>query len=354
MDEYSALAQRVVLTMDDVQGCLVLSRDGLVLGAYPDEEESAVKVAWLRFVHVGDARRSFVEFGDQTWAYVHRGPYAAFVVSGLAVRAGVLLDQLEQGLMVAEQSRAKRDATRIPEAPAAPTGRPRTNLHPPDRTPAAETASAEAWSAPAEMSAPPAAPPAEMSAPPAAPPVAPPAGGPIEVPPAQPSRPTTSFRRPEPAGEAEPPSTSLPPGGSPDLAAARPHVAAQPEEASAASQPGIDLESLYAEFADLEAADAAEESSASEPAAGSLAPTEATVDAAPDVTAAAPADAAPPGSPSPEDPSEPLLPTMARPARPMVPEDEVEEPTPEVDRVLLAKEFSGLLQLDADDDEARS
>ena len=28
MDEFAALAQRVVLTMDDVRGCLVLSRDG--------------------------------------------------------------------------------------------------------------------------------------------------------------------------------------------------------------------------------------------------------------------------------------------------------------------------------------
>ena len=37
MDEYSALAQRVVRTMDDVRGCLILSRDGLVLGAYPEE-----------------------------------------------------------------------------------------------------------------------------------------------------------------------------------------------------------------------------------------------------------------------------------------------------------------------------
>ena len=36
MDEYVALAQRVVLTMGDVQGCLVLSRDGLILAAFPE------------------------------------------------------------------------------------------------------------------------------------------------------------------------------------------------------------------------------------------------------------------------------------------------------------------------------
>src|SRR2546422_235594 len=59
MDEYAALAQRVVLTMDDVRGCLVLSRDGMVLGAYPEEDEQAFKPAWLKFVHVGEARRGF-------------------------------------------------------------------------------------------------------------------------------------------------------------------------------------------------------------------------------------------------------------------------------------------------------
>ena len=39
MDEYSALAQRVAMTMDDVRGCLLLSRDGLVLGAFPEDGE---------------------------------------------------------------------------------------------------------------------------------------------------------------------------------------------------------------------------------------------------------------------------------------------------------------------------
>jgi len=130
MDEYGALAQRVVLTMDDVRGCLVLSRDGLVLGAFPEDEEAIVKPAWLRFTHVGDARRSFVEFGDQIWAFLHRGPYAAFVVSGTSVRPGVLLDQLEQALLTAEESRTKRDSLRVPDATGAPSGRPRTPLHP--------------------------------------------------------------------------------------------------------------------------------------------------------------------------------------------------------------------------------
>jgi hypothetical protein len=131
MDEYSALAQRVAMTMDDVRGCLVLSRDGLVLGAFPEESETTMKPAWLRFVNVGEARRSFVEFGDQIWAYIFRGPYAAFVISGTSVRPGVLLDQLEMALLTAEEARQKRDTLRVPEAPNAPSGKPRTSLHPP-------------------------------------------------------------------------------------------------------------------------------------------------------------------------------------------------------------------------------
>src|SRR5436190_3465331 len=133
MDEYAALAQRVVLSMDDVRGCLVLSRDGLVLGAFPEDDEDAIKPAWLRFVAVGDAKKSFVEFGDQIWAFVNRGPYAAFVVAGPAVRPGILIDQLEQALLVADESRAKRETLKLPDASGAPSGKPRTSLHPQER-----------------------------------------------------------------------------------------------------------------------------------------------------------------------------------------------------------------------------
>ena len=81
MDDYSALAQRISLNVREVRGCLLLSRDGLVLGAYPDEEEGIAKTAWLRFCALGEPERSFVEFTDQVWAFVHRGPYGAFAVA---------------------------------------------------------------------------------------------------------------------------------------------------------------------------------------------------------------------------------------------------------------------------------
>ena len=81
MDDYSALAQRIAVSVSGVRGSLILSRDGLVLGAHPEGDESLAKPAWLKFVTLGEPDRSFVEFADQVWAFVKRGPYAAFAVA---------------------------------------------------------------------------------------------------------------------------------------------------------------------------------------------------------------------------------------------------------------------------------
>ena len=130
MDDYSALAQRISVSVSGVSGALILSRDGLVLGAYPAEDESLAKSAWLRFTALGEPERSFVEFPDQVWAYVRRGPYAAFAIAEVGIRPGVLVDQMEQVLLVAEEGRSRRDTLRVPDANAAPSGKPRTSLHP--------------------------------------------------------------------------------------------------------------------------------------------------------------------------------------------------------------------------------
>lgn len=130
MEEFSALAARVAASVVELRGCLILSRDGLVLGAFPEGQEGLVKPAWLRFAVVGEPEKGFIEFGDEIWVYVRRGPYAAFAVSGLGVRPGLLIDQLDQMLYSAEEIRARREALRLPEVPAAPSGKPRTSLHP--------------------------------------------------------------------------------------------------------------------------------------------------------------------------------------------------------------------------------
>jgi hypothetical protein len=152
MNDYSALAQRVSTSVTGVRGCLMLSRDGMVLGAHPEgEAETHIRSSWMRFATVGDPERSYVEFPDQVWAFVRRGGYSAFAVADAGVRPGVLVDLLEQALMVGEQDRARdRDAMRLPEAPVAPSGKPRISMHKQERAEREDTPA----SAPPEVTSP--------------------------------------------------------------------------------------------------------------------------------------------------------------------------------------------------------
>ncbi len=135
MNDYSALAQRVSMSIEGVRGCLMLSRDGMVLGAHPEgESETHIRSSWVRFAAVGDPERSYVEYPDQVWAFVRRGSYSAFAVADAGVRPGVLVDLLDQALMVGEQDRARdRDTLRVPETPVAPSGKPRMRMHKQER-----------------------------------------------------------------------------------------------------------------------------------------------------------------------------------------------------------------------------
>lgn len=129
MEDLSALAARLAAGVGDVRGCLIVSRDGLVMGAHPEDAEAQLKPAWLRFAALGEPNRSFVQFGDEIWCYVRRGAYAAFLVTSVAIRPGLAIDQIEQALLTAEEARSKRESLKVPEAPAAPSGKPRTPLH---------------------------------------------------------------------------------------------------------------------------------------------------------------------------------------------------------------------------------
>jgi hypothetical protein len=252
MDDYSGLAARVAAGVAGLRGCLILSRDGLVLGAHPGDDETVAKPSWLKFATLGEPEKSFVEFPDQTWVYVHRGPYAAFAVAEAGVRPGLLIDQLEQALLIAEESRTKRDGLRAPEAASQPAG-PRTTLHPTTTTELPEAA-------------------------------------PVSV-------------RPQQAGAV---------AGSPP---ARPPARPAPEEAPA-------------------------------PTSASRAP-----DAVPEAPTAptVPEEAPPPEPPRHEKPK-----LMTTPVIPDRGPDDDEGESGEVDRVLLAQEFSGLLQDTGSDDEASS
>jgi hypothetical protein len=112
--DYTALASRVAARAE-VLGCLILSRDGLVLGAFPPHGEGDITPAWLRFSGVGEPQRGFITFRDELWAYAAHGDYAAFAVALSTARAGIILDLLEQALMEADQARGRHDAVRPPE-----------------------------------------------------------------------------------------------------------------------------------------------------------------------------------------------------------------------------------------------
>jgi hypothetical protein len=130
MEDFAELAARVAAGVGGLRGCLILSRHGLVLGAHPEGDESVAKPRWLRFALLGEPDRSFVEFPDQVWAYVHRGPYAAFAVADAGIRPGLLIDQMEQALLMAEEARTRREGLRAPEAVGTSAPGPRTPLHP--------------------------------------------------------------------------------------------------------------------------------------------------------------------------------------------------------------------------------
>ena len=103
--DFSALAARIAADIQDLRGCVIVSRDGLVLGSHPVDAENILRPAWLRFASLGDVEKGFIQFGGELWVYVRRGPYASFAVSNSVSRPGLLLDELEQVLLAAEEAR---------------------------------------------------------------------------------------------------------------------------------------------------------------------------------------------------------------------------------------------------------
>ena len=136
MEDFNALAVALGAGIADVRACLILSGDGLVLGAHPATAEVDARPARIKLAAIGEPERGFLQFGTEIWCYVRRGPYAALAVSGTAARPGLVMDQMEQVLLAAEESRSHRESLRADAATAAPpvpTTRPRTPLHPEPR-----------------------------------------------------------------------------------------------------------------------------------------------------------------------------------------------------------------------------
>jgi len=112
--DFAALSQAVVAGLPEVRSCLIVSRDGLALGASPATEEGRTLNVWTRIAALGDVERGFVTVRDEVWVFCRRGAYGAVATAASTTRPGLVLDRLEQIVLVAEEARVRKDAVRPP------------------------------------------------------------------------------------------------------------------------------------------------------------------------------------------------------------------------------------------------
>jgi hypothetical protein len=357
MEEFLALAARVAASVRDLRGVLILSRDGLVLGAFPEGDEALIKPAWLRFAGLGEPEKGFVEFADELWVYVRRGPYASFAVSGSHARPGLVMDQLEQMLLAAEEVRAKREI-RVPDAAPAPSGKPRTSLHP-DTKPTTQPAAVEGGPVrpgPPQAAPPPARPGVVVGGayaaaqPPGPQPPAPsiaalPASAARATPVPPSSAPATPAAPKPAAGPAAPASPARDVSGPPSAPSPAPATDGGPERPPADGS------------RDRPPPDRTRDASMAEPAPErppSAAPQRAGPQQHAHRSEPAKAEPGPPRTPESPPPGEALQRESGDPADEPVAPIDLEVPVEEegeIDAVLLAQEFSRLLQETGDGDE---
>ena len=129
--DFAALVHAFVAGVADVRACLIVSRDGLALGASPADEEEKALAAWSQIAAVGEVDRGFVGLRDEQWVFCRRGPYSALAKASPSARAGLILDRLDEMLLVAEEVRLKKESFRsVDREPSVETPRgPRTSLH---------------------------------------------------------------------------------------------------------------------------------------------------------------------------------------------------------------------------------
>ena len=129
--DFAALVHAFVAGVADVRACLIVSRDGLALGASPADEEEKALAAWSQIAALGEVDRGFVELRDEQWVFCRRGPYSALAKASPSARAGLILDRLDEMLLVAEEVRLKKESFRsVDREPSLETPRgPRTSLH---------------------------------------------------------------------------------------------------------------------------------------------------------------------------------------------------------------------------------
>jgi len=119
--DFAALTGAVGVSLPEVRACLMVSRDGLALAAFPQSEEERALDVWSRVAGLGEVDRGFVMVEDEVWAFCRRGPYLALAIAGIAARPGLLLDRLDHMLLSADEARTESEGSPSGHArPASP------------------------------------------------------------------------------------------------------------------------------------------------------------------------------------------------------------------------------------------
>jgi hypothetical protein len=131
--DFAALAG-TISSVPGVRAALLLSREGLALAVAPEAEEGRLMSMWARLAGLGDVERGFVNVDGGMWVFARRGPYVAMALADGTARPGVVLAEIEQSLLAAEEDRHRdraeiRSAQPKPASDPVPSGRFRAMLH---------------------------------------------------------------------------------------------------------------------------------------------------------------------------------------------------------------------------------
>ena len=118
--DFTDLAARMSAGVAGVRACLILSRDGLSLGAHPADGEARGRQAWELLQRIGDPQRGFIDMGTEIWVVATGAAYAAVMVATPEAKPGILLDRMEAQLLAAEETRSVAQ----PEVQAEPQPEP--------------------------------------------------------------------------------------------------------------------------------------------------------------------------------------------------------------------------------------
>lgn len=111
--DFSKMAARVVSGVDG-GACLIATRDGLALGAYPAGEEGKIVSRWAGLGSGATAAvRGFLVLQNEAWVIATSRRYVAVAVGGLSVRPGFVLQRLEDVLEGLE-GKAEEDRPTLP------------------------------------------------------------------------------------------------------------------------------------------------------------------------------------------------------------------------------------------------